>query len=60
LQAAEALVLLLEDQRRYDEAIAEAQRLIQADPLQESYAPLRRQGGSSGSLARLSYLCIHS
>jgi DNA-binding SARP family transcriptional activator/predicted ATPase len=52
LQAVEALVLLLEDQRRYDEAIAEAQRLLQADPLQEtSHRHLMRLLAANGDRA---------
>jgi DNA-binding SARP family transcriptional activator len=52
LRAAEELVLLLEDQRRYDDAIVEAQRLLHADPLQESsYRHLMRLYAARGDRA---------
>ncbi|MBX3000204.1 MAG: AAA family ATPase [Caldilineaceae bacterium] len=62
LQALEQLMLLLEAQRRYDEAIDEAQRLLQADPLQEtSHRHLMRLFTANGDRAaalRTYHTCV--
>jgi DNA-binding SARP family transcriptional activator len=62
LRTLERLALLLEDQRRYDEAIVQAQRLLQADPLQESsYHHLMRLYAATGDRAaalRIYHTCL--
>jgi DNA-binding SARP family transcriptional activator len=62
LNALEQLVHLLEDKREYQAAIAHAQRLLQADPLQESsYRTLMRlhvQIGDRARALRVYHTCV--